>query len=116
MQGGLTKLWGEWGRCRTNVGLENTGHKALPVCMGFLDLVPEGFLNEETQFTLRNGIVSSQLFPACDRFDGKQVDVHSGKISSRSERHVSVEDFWRSGRRRENTVSVCQLVSPHKEH
>lgn len=27
-------------------------HKALPVCMEFLDLVPEGCLNEETQFTL----------------------------------------------------------------
>lgn len=47
------RLWREWGRYTMNFSLENIGHKALPVCMEFLDLVPEDCLNEETQFTLR---------------------------------------------------------------
>lgn len=50
--------------------------------------------------------MSSQLFPACDRFDGKQVDVHSGKISSRSERHVSIKIFGDLGDGK-RTLSPC---------
>lgn len=81
---------------------------------GVFGLSPRRLFERRDTIHSQNGIVSSQLFPACDKFEGKQVDVHSRKISSRSERHLSFKNSQRSGRLQENTVSMWQLIKPYK--